>query len=126
MLNAATGVTANTALESIGRPLLAPQSNNPSPATQSFKDVLDVVRSDSRTNNSFSTGVSNALQMFTGDWRTAHNTLMTRISNMSPQSREMVLLQVQVSDLNLRTHLLTSVGETVAGTFRRVQQMGNG
>lgn len=69
--------------------------------------------------------VSSQLEQFSANWQQLNSAMRARIRDLSPAARPLVELQVMVNDLGIKSQLISRVGETLAGTVRKVQQLGS-
>ncbi|MDR2337960.1 MAG: hypothetical protein LBE20_04855 [Deltaproteobacteria bacterium] len=87
-----------------------------------FKTVLSsVVDNNQNLKNHFSQMLSNYVQT----WNNSETGLKSRLTNIAPESKKIIELQIAVNRFNLQTLLVTQCAEACSGTVKRVQQLGS-
>ena len=85
----------------------------------SFRTVLDMVSTELKDK------VANTFNDYINTWNASEASLEKRLKQLSPENKNLIEMQIDINNFNLKTLFLTQCAEACNGTIRRVQQMGS-
>jgi len=88
----------------------------------SFKTALNLAAADSAGLNN---KISGAFSDYIKTWNSTESSLGKRLNKLSPDNKNLIEMQIDINNFNLKTLFLTQCAEACNSTIKRVQQMGN-
>lgn len=114
---------SHTLIGPVAQPLKLEHGQNILP--DSFAKVLDGMRAGERSGSTSGLDtISESLRQFQRDWASSIQKIQSRIKTLSPESRSLVQLQLEVHRLHLGSEFIMKASEGVSQTLKRTQQMG--
>ena len=88
----------------------------------SFKTAMEMAAADSAGLNN---KISGAFSDYIKTWNSTESSLGKRLNKLSPDNKNLIEMQIDINNFNLKTLFLTQCAEACNSTIKRVQQMGN-
>jgi hypothetical protein len=84
-----------------------------------FKSVYQMRKNDSKLNQSLTDSIENMIS----SWNLTEAKWKSALKTIKPENKNLIELQILANRIGMQTQLMSSVGESFAGTLRRLQQM---
>ena len=88
----------------------------------SFKTALAIASSDS---TNLRNKISGAFGDYIKTWNSTESSFEKRLNKLNPDNKNLIEMQIDINNFNLKTLFLTQCAEACSSTVKRVQQMGN-
>jgi len=98
------------------------QKNSGIKNSEGFSGALDKVKSAS---NSTKSEVVSYIQQFQTQWKQSHAQKIAMVKKLPSSYRSLLEGQILVSDLSMKSQIVSKVGEGVSSTVKKVQSFGS-
>ena len=92
----------------------------------SFKTALEIASANpAHTTTGLQNKIHGVFSDYIKTWNNTESSLDKRLNKLNPDNRNLIEMQIDINNFNLKTLFLTQCAEACSGTIKRVQQMGN-